>query len=253
MLRRGRSPIRRTFWPALLWLKVTTLAAASPLAQPHGDQPHGDQVFTYVQAEQLEYRAATDDGSDTFSWDVRGWVGGDYNRLWFKTQGDDRLDGPVENGELQLRYSRLVSPFWDLAVGVRYDVQPDPSRAYGVFALHGLAPYLDEVDADLFVSEEGDVSARLEVEYQILLTQRWVLEPSFELDLAAQEVEELGVGPGLSQAELGLRLRYEIHREIAPYIGFVWERKVGRTADLARGEGEAFDTPSFVAGVRIWF
>jgi len=160
------------------------VAAASPLAQPHGDQ-----TFTYIQAEQLEYRAATD-GSDTFSWDVRGWVGGDYNRLWFKTQGDDRIDGPVENGEVQLRYSRLIGPFWDLAVGVRYDVQPDPSRAYAVFALHGLAPYVDEVDADMFVSEEGDVSARLEVEYSILLTQRLILQPSSELDFAVQEVKE---------------------------------------------------------------
>ena len=247
MLRWRRNPTMRNLWPALLWLKVTSVAAASPLAQPHGDQ-----IFTYVQAEQVEYRAATD-GSDTLSWDVRGWVGGDYNRLWFKTQGDDRIDGPVESGEVQLRYSRLIIPFWDVAVGARYDVKPDPSRAYGVFALHGLAPYLYEVDADMFVSEEGDVSARLEVEYPILLTQRMILQPSFELDFAVQEVEELRVGPGLSQVELGLRLRYEITRELAPYIGFVWERKVGRTADLARGVGEEVDSPAFVAGMRFLF
>lgn len=233
-------------WASLLWLKVTSLAAAPPA------QAHGDQIFTYVQAEQLEYRIANKE-SDTLTWDVRGWVGGDYHRLWFKTQGDDRIDGPVENGEVQLRYSRLVTPFWDLAVGARYDVEPDPSRAYGVLALHGLGPYLYEVDADLFVSEEGDVSARLEVEYPILITQRLILQPSFELDLAVQEVEELRVGPGLSQVELGLRLRYEIVRELAPYIGFVWERKVGRTADFAKGRGEAFDTSAFVAGVRFWF
>lgn len=237
----------RNLWPALLWLKVTSVAAAPPLAQPHSDQ-----IFTYIQAEQSEYRVATD-GSDTLSWDVRGWVGGDYNRLWFKTQGNDRIDGPVENGEVQLRYSRLIIPFWDVAVGARYDVKPDPSRAYGVFALHGLAPYFYEVDADLFVSEEGDVSARLEVEYPILITQRLILQPSFELDFAVQEVKELGVGPGLSQVELGLRLRYEIVRELAPYIGFVWERKVGRTADLARDVAEEFDTPAFVAGIRFWF
>jgi len=237
----------RNLWPALLWLKVTSVAAASPLAQPHSDQ-----IFTYIQAEQSEYRVAND-GSDTFNWDVRGWVGGDYNRLFFKTQGDDRVDGPVENGEVQLRYSRLVSPFWDLAVGARYDVEPDPSRAYAVFALHGLAPYLYEVDADMFVSEEGDVSARLEVEYPLLLTQRLILQPSFELDFAVQEVKELRVGPGLSQVELGLRLRYEITRELAPYIGFVWERKVGRTADLARGVGKEVDAPAFVAGIRFVF
>ncbi|MGH2669147.1 MAG: copper resistance protein B [bacterium] len=236
----------RKLWTSLLWLKVTSLAAAPPA------QPHGDQIFTYVQAEQLEYRAATE-GSDTFSWDVRGWAGGDYNRIWFKAQGDDRIDGPVDNGELQVRYSRLVTPFWDLAVGARYDVKPDPSRAYGVLALHGLGPYLYEVDADVFVSEEGDVSARLEVEYPLLLTQKLILQPSFEVDLAVQEVEELGVGPGLSQVELGLRLRYEIVRELAPYVGFVWERKVGRTADLAEGDGEEFDIPAFVAGVRFWF
>ena len=233
----------RNLWPALLWLQVTSVAAASPPAQPHGDQ-----IFTYVQAEQLEYRIANN-GSDTLSWNVRGWAGGDYNRLWFKTQGDDGIDG----SEVQLRYSRLVTPFWDLAAGARYDVEPDPSRAYGVFALHGLAPYLYEVDADLFVSEEGDVSARLEVEYPILITQRLILQPSFELDFAVQEVEELRIGPGLSQVELGLRLRNEIVRELAPYIGFVWERKVGRTADLARSDGEAFDTPAFVAGIRFWF
>ncbi len=231
-------------WIPLLWLKATGLAAA-PSAQPHGDH-----IFIYVQAEQLEYRSAE---SDTLSWDVRGWAGGDYHRLWFKTQGDDGIDGPVENAEVQLRYSRLVTPFWDLAAGARYDVEPDPSRAYAVFALHGLGPYLYEVDADLFVSEKGDVSARLEVEYPLLLTQKLILQPSFQLDFAVQEVDELRIGPGLRQVELGLRLRYEIVRELAPYIGFVWERKVGRTADLARGAGAASDTPAFVAGVRFWF
>jgi copper resistance protein B len=247
MLKRERNRTRRSLCASLLGLEVTSVVAAPPLAQPHGDQ-----IFTYVQAEQLEYRVAND-GADTLSWDVRGWVGGDYNRLWFKTQGDDRIDGPVKDSEVQLRYSRLISPFWDLALGARYDVEPDPSRAYTVLALHGLAPYLYEVDADMFVSEEGDVSARLEVEYPLLLMQRLILQPSFELDFAVQEVKELHVGPGLSQVELGMRLRYEITRELAPYIGFVWERKVGRTADLARGVGEEFDTSAFVVGMRFWF
>ncbi|MGH8508223.1 MAG: copper resistance protein B [Gammaproteobacteria bacterium] len=234
----------RKLWISLLCLEATGLAAA-PSAQPHGDR-----IFTYVQAEQFEYRSAK---SDTLSWDVRGWTGGDYDRLWFKTQGDDGIDGPVEDAEVQLRYSRLVTPFWDLAVGARYDVKPDPSRAYAVFALHGLGTYRYEVDADLFVSEEGDVSARIEVEYPLLLTQKLILQPSFQLDLTVQEVEELRIGPGLSQVELGLRLRYEIVREFAPYVGFVWERQVGRTADLARDGGTEFDIPAFVAGVRFWF
>lgn len=232
---------------SLLVLGAIGLAAAAPFALAQDSE-----IFSYVQAEQFEYRAATHE-NDSFSWDIRGWVGGDYHRLWFKTQGDAPTEGAVDQGEIQLRYSRLITPFWDLAIGARYDVKPDPSRAYAVLALHGLAPYFSEVDADLFVSEEGDVSARLEVEYQFLLTQKLALAPSFELNFAVQEVEELGVGSGLSEVELGLRLRYEIVREFAPYVGFVWERKVGRTADLAREAGEAFDTPALVAGIRFWF
>jgi copper resistance protein B len=237
----------RAFWAALLWLEVTHLAVAEP-----STPPHAERVLAYVQAEQSEFRV-TDEGSETYSWDVRGWIGGDYDRLWFKTQGDDLLDGPVETAEVQLRYSRLFTAFWELAVGLRYDIEPEPARGFAVFAAHGLAPFLYEVDADAFISEDGDVSTRIEVEYPILITQRLILQPAFELDFAVQEVEEIGIGPGLSQVELGLRLRYEIVRELAPYVGFVWERKVGRTADLARRRGEDFDVPAFVAGVRFWF
>ena len=235
------------FWTTLLCLPVTNLPAAEPYPPPHADR-----IFSYVQAEQSELRI-THEGSEIYNWDVRGWIGGDYDRLWFKTQGDDLLDGPVEAAELQLRYSHLVTAFWELAVGVRYDIEPEPSRGFAVFAAHGLAPFLYEVDADAFISEDGDVSARIEVEYPILITQRLVLQPAFEPDFAVQEAEEVGIGPGLSQVELGLRLRYEIVRELAPYVGFVWERKVGRTADLARRRGEDFDVPAFVAGVRFWF
>ena len=235
------------FWTVLLCLPVTNLPAAE--AYP---PPHADRIFSYVQAEQSELRV-THEGAETYSWDVRGWIGGDYDRLWFKTQGDDLLDGPVETAEVQLRYSRLFTAFWELAVGVRYDLEPEPARGFAVFAAHGLAPFLYEVDADAFISEDGDVSARIEVEYPILITQRLILQPALELDFAVQEVEEIGIGPGLSQVELGVRLRYEIVRELAPYVGFVWERKVGRTADLARRRGEDFDVPAFVAGVRFWF
>jgi copper resistance protein B len=209
-------------------------------------------VFHFVQGEQFEYRTGKR-GNDRLSWDVRGWVGGDYQRLWFKTQGDAPTQGAVEKAEMQVRYSHLITPFWDLMLGARYDVKPDPSRAYVVAALHGMAPYFFETDADLFVSEEGDISARIEVEYSLLLTQRLILVPSFELNFAVQEAREIGVGPGLSDVELGLRLRYEIEREFAPYVGFVWERKIGRTAALARSLGDPADLPTFVAGIRFWF
>lgn len=211
-----------------------------------------DQFLTYVQGEFAEYRLATQ-GRDSFLWDIRGWAGGDYDRLWFKTQGSSRIDGPVEKGEVQLRYSHLVSTFWDLAAGVRYDLEPSPGTGYAVFALHGLAPYFFEVDADLFVSHRGKISARLEIEYPIQITQRLILQPALEMNVAAQDAPEIGVGSGLSQIDLGLRLRYEIARELAPYVGFVWERKVGRTATFARERGEDYTVPAIVAGIRFWF
>ena len=143
------------FWTALLCLPVPNLPAAEP-----SPPPHADRILSYVQAEQSEFRFAQG-GADTYSWDVRGWIGGDYERLWFKTQGDDLLDGPVETAEVQLRYSRLVTAFWELAVGLRYDIEPEPARGFAVSAAHGLAPFLYEVDADAFISEDGDVSARM--------------------------------------------------------------------------------------------
>jgi uncharacterized protein involved in copper resistance len=175
----------RAFWTALLWLEVSHLAVAEPSAPLHAER-----VLAYVQAEQSEFRFAQG-GADTYSWDVRGWIGGDYDRLWFKTQGDDLLDGPVETAELQLRYSRLFTAFWELAVGVRYDLEPEPARGFAVFAAHGLAPFLYEVDADAFISEDGDVSARIEVEYPILITQRLILQPALELDF----VQNLNAAP----------------------------------------------------------
>jgi copper resistance protein B len=136
---------------------------------------------------------------------------------------------------------------------VRHDFKPDPSRTYGVLGIQGLAPYWFEVDAAGFVSNEGDVSARLEAEYDFLFTQKLILQPRTELNFAVQDVKELGIGSGLSTAELGLRLRYEIVREFAPYVGVSWTRLVGKTEDFARDEGEDVSSVSFVAGVPLWF
>lgn len=232
-------------------LPAALLALACAATVPSAKAAEDAEIFTFLQADQLEYRIA--DGTDTLSWDVQGWIGGDYDRVWLKTQGDAPLDGSAENAQIELKYGRLVAPFWELQVGGRYDPRPEPSRGFGVVALQGLAPYFFEVNAEGFVSDEGDVSARLETEYQILLTQRLILQPSAELNFAVQDVEEVGVGSGLSQVELGLRLRYEVVREVAPYVGFVWERRVGQTAQFARREGEDVEVPAFVVGVRLWF
>lgn len=229
----------------------TTVAALLTISGAASAAEMDDHIFTFFQAEQLEYRLA--DGKDRLKWDAQAWVGEDYNKLWIKTEGEKEFGGHLEEAEVQLLYSRIIHPFWDLQVGGRYDARPRPQRGFGVIGVQGLAPYFFEVDAAAFVSHEGDVSARLKGEYEILLTQQLVLQPSVELNLAAQQVEKLGIGSGLTDVELGLRLRYEIVREFAPYIGVSWERKVGRTADFAREEGEDVDSLAFVTGIRFWF
>lgn len=207
--------------------------------------------FLFLQADQFEYRAQ--DGDDILKWDAHGWVGGDYQKLWLKTEGEKRIGGKVENAEAQLLYSRLMTDFFDVQAGVRYDIQPHPRRGYAVLGLQGLAPYYFETDAALFLSNKGDLSARFKAEYELLLTQRLILQPAFELNMAVQEVAELGIGPGVNEIELGLRLRYEIRREFAPYIGVNWERTLGQTADVARRNGEDTEIPSLIAGIRFWF
>jgi len=209
------------------------------------------QLFTFFQAEQLEYRA--NNGQDSLNWDAQGWIGNDDHKAWLKTEGEKPTDGRLEKGEIQLLYSRRISDFFDAQAGVRYDFEPGPERGFGVFALQGLAPYWFEVDASAFVSNEGEVSARFEVEYDLLITQKLILQPTAEVNLAAQSVRERGIGSGINDVELGLRLRYEIERKFAPYIGISWERKIGQTADLARDEGEDIDNLSFVTGIRFSF
>ena len=227
------------------------VALAVMAADPAGAGEGDDQINTFVQVEQLEYRLT--DGNDSVNWDAGGWIGEDYNKLWFKTEGEKVIDGKLEEAEFQLLYSRQVSPFFDFQAGLRGDAKPEPVRAFGVVGLQGLAPQFFEVDTAAFVSNRGEVSARLEAEYEVLLTQRLILQPSVELNLAAQDVRERGVGSGINDIEFGLRLRYEVEREFAPYIGINWSRKIGETADFAEEEGEAVDALSFVAGVRFWF
>ncbi|MQA67384.1 MAG: copper resistance protein B [Alphaproteobacteria bacterium] len=210
-----------------------------------------DQVTTFVEVEQLEYRIK--DGKESLSWDAQAWVGGDYHKLWFKTEGEAPVGERLEEAEFQALYSRLVSDFFDLQVGLRQDFKPEPERTFAVVGLHGLARYFVETDLAAFVSHEGEVSFRAKGEIDLRLTQRLVLQPMAEVNLAVQSVAERHVGSGVNDVELGLRLRYEIAREFAPYIGVNWERKLGETADLTRAEGERVDSFAVVAGLRFWF
>ena len=213
---------------------------------------HGGGAFYYVEVERFEYRS--NDGDPLLLWDAQGWYGDDKDKLWLKTEGEyDFSAEQFEEAEIQALWSRAIGPYFDFQAGLRHDFAPGADRTFGVIGVQGLLPYLFEIDAAAFVSDDGDVSARIEAEYEFLITQKLILQPRTELNFAVQGVSTAGIGSGLSTAEIGARLRYEICREIAPYVGVSWERSVGETADLKRISGEEPGTVSFVAGMRIWF
>lgn len=233
-------------------------AGTGPRAQPDWPLPiHDDATYGQVLFDRFEYQAGDDE--DVVLWDAQAWYGGDVNRLWIETEGEDIASGgnggEVENFDVQ--YSRRIAPFWDLQAGVGYQTTygpgPDSDRTSAILGVQGLAPYWFEVDANLRISEDGDASADLEAEYDWLLTQRWVLQARGETSYAFDEVEEFGVGEGLNGLTLGLRLRYHFTREIAPYLGVTWSDRFGDTADLVEAEGEDTESSAFVAGVRWWF
>jgi copper resistance protein B len=159
----------------------------------------------------------------------------------------------AESGRAELLWDRIISPWWSLQSGVRHDFSEGPSRTWAAIGLQGLAPYFFEIDAAFYVGEQGRTAARFSAEYDMLITQRWVLQPEIEFQLYGKDDIANAMGSGLVDAELGIRLRYEIRREFAPYIGIHWERKFGETADLAREAREDVDELSFVAGLRVWF
>ncbi len=214
-------------------------------------EEHGGFTTGMLLADRLEYRAR--EGRDGYKWDGQGWYGGDYHKVWFKSEGEGAFGKVPEQAEVQLLYSRAIDPWFNLQAGVRHDFQPDPERTHLVLGLQGLAPYWFEVDGQLFLSHKGDLTARLEAEYDQRITQKLILQPAVEFDLAAQDVPELGIGAGLSSAEAGLRLRYEFIPEFAPYVGVEYERKLGDTADFARAAGDDVGGWAFLIGLRGWF
>ena len=198
-----------------------------------------------------EYRVQN--GGDAYRWDGEGWFGGDTNRFVVKTEGEGTVRGGLESGEVQALYSRAINPWFNLQAGVRHDFRPGPARTYATIGFEGLAPYWFEVEGALFLSDKGDLLGRLEGYYDQRITQRLILQPRVELNFAGQDIPAIGIGSGLSDAELGLRLRYEIKREFAPYIGVSWERKMGGSARFARVAGDRVESTSLVIGIRAWF
>ena len=207
------------------------------------------EPFTFLLLDRFEYRAKS--GKDAWAWDAQGWWGGDYNKFWFKSEGESESGSAVEHADVQALYARRISPYWHLQAGVRQDARPKPSRNQAVLAIQGLAPYWFDVEGSLFFG--NGVSGRLDAEYDQLLTQRLILQPRVETNFSGSADPERNLGSGIHDLALGLRLRYEIRRELAPYVGIEWTRKLGATADLARVAGSDVSETALVLGVRVWY
>lgn len=212
---------------------------------------HGGMRTSRTMVDLLEVRP--NKGPDAYAWQGEFRYGGDVDRLVMKSEGEGAFGQRLEQAEVQALWSHAVGPYFDVQAGVRQDVQPRPRRTYATVGFEGLAPYWFDVEGAVFLSNKGDLSARIEGSYDLRLTQRLILQPRVEANLAVQDVPELGVGAGLGNIEAGLRLRYELRREFAPYIGVTYQRRFGETADFARAAGEARDDVRVVAGVRTWF
>lgn len=232
--------------------------AGSAGAQPMTGMPgmHGMEWGreSLLLAEVLEYAPGAIERP--LRYDLLGWYGGASHRLFAKAEGEQSTQAGSGEAELQLLYGRLIAPYWDAQIGVRVDADygtgSTDTRVALALGVQGLAPGWFEVEPTLFVSQDGDISASFKASYDLLFTQRLVLQPRVETNAAVQAVPELGVGSGFNNVELGMRMRYEIRRELAPYVGFSWERQLGETANLARTSGEPLRGFSVVAGIRLW-
>lgn len=256
--------------PSLLLLALTVQAQAPPVDPNHvppdppqhvmGDMTYKDMVsmmqmddtrrFGKVMLDQLEWRNTPEGGAG--AWDAQGWYGSDYDKLWIKTEGE-RLAGLTLNTSSELLFDRVIARWWDAQAGIRQDLGTGPARTWLALGVQGLAPYWLDVEATLYVGDEGRTAARVKGTYDLLLTQRLILQPYAEVNLYGKADPRGRIGSGLSDMELSLRLRYEVRREVAPYIGVGWFKRFAGTAELARAAGEGSDEVELIAGLRVWF
>lgn len=228
-----------------IWGAEAMQASREELRRTHGDFP-----VLWLMGDRIE--AQLREGGNAWLWDIQGYYGGPTQRLWFKSEGEGDFGSAPEQAEVQALYSRAILPFWDVQAGLRQDLA-GPATTHAVIGIQGLARYRFEVDAALFVSHRGDITARIEAEIDQRITQRLILQPRIEANLAAQDIPVLGIGAGLDQFEVGARLRYEFWREFAPYVGVEHAWRTGRGTDFARARGENPSVTSMVAGIRFWF
>ena len=228
-----------------IWGAEAMATSRDELKRTLGDFPvfwfQGDRLETHIR-----------DGADAWLWDIQGYYGGPTERLWFKSEGEGDWGSAPEDAEVQALFSKAIRPFWDVQAGIRLDIA-GPDTTHAVIGIQGLAPYMFEVDAALFLSTRGDLTVRIEAEVDQRITQRLILQPRVEANLAGQDIPALGIGAGLDQIEVGARLRYEFRREFAPYIGIEQSWRTGQGSDFARLRGEDTSATSLLAGIRFWF
>jgi copper resistance protein B len=224
------------------------IAAAFPVLHHHSME-HPSPVNAMVLFDRLEAWDA-DHGTGQ-RWEATAWMGTDLDRLWLRSEGE-REGGRTDTADLELLYGRSILPWWDVVAGVRQDMRPQ-SRTWAAFGVQGLAPHFFEVSATAYVGNGGQVQLKAEAEYDMRITNRLILQPVVEATAALKDEPDAGIGSGLGKVETGLRLRYEISRRFAPYIGIVHERRFGNTADYARAAGGHARDTSVVAGIRLWF
>jgi copper resistance protein B len=231
-----------------------------PPQHPMGDMPYHEMTAMMqmddtartgmVLFDQLEWRNTAEGNAAV--WDAEGWYGGDYNKVWLRSEGE-RVAGTTQNARADLLWDHTFARWWSVQAGGRQDFGAGPGRTWAAIGIQGLAPYWFSTEATFYVGEQGRTAMRLKSEYELLFTQRLILQPEAEANLYGKADPERQLGSGLSDLEIGLRLRYEMRREFAPYIGVVWSRQFGGTADRVRESGGNPSNIQFVAGVRAWF
>ena len=233
-----------------LGLMLTCLPTLSPAAEAMPE--HGGAIFHAIR---LETGLGHAQRQDTATWDLDGWVGGDTNKLWLKSEGE-LADSKTEQAEVWALYSRKASTFWDTQIGVRQDLQTSGggrAHTYLAAGVNGLAPYFFETEAHVFLRDDGALSARLRQENEILLTNRLIFRPRLEVNLNSRADPRNGLGTGLTDASLGLQARYEFTRGFAPYVDLKYQKTFGQTKNFARLRGEKPDTTTLSAGIRWLF
>jgi len=224
------------------------LQGAPTDAAPFGAPVQDEHIYYHAMLDQLEGRFGAD---NSFRWEGEAWAGTDTNRVWLKSEGEV-TNGSIDDGQQELLYDRPISTYFDVQAGLRLDADSRPGRTWAALGVEGLAPMFFHVSATGYASDKGHLAAKLEGSYDLLLTQRLILQPQAELNLYSKDDPPRRTGAGLSDIDLGLRLRYEFCRKFAPYIGLTYESKFGDAAHFAKADGEKSSDLRFVTGVRIW-